>query len=209
MRGKIFVLSMVFIISSSNAKAQEFEIEQLLLNVEKLAQFKQILQDMKDGYEILLQGYNTIKDLSEGNFNLHDAFLSGLLQVSPAVRNYKRIVEVIDMQLALMKQCKGAVRRFRLADMFNDKDLAYLDNVYNNLLRSSLRNLEDLTTVITAGEVRMSDHERLEMIDHIHGDMTEKLAFVRYFNEENVKVLLGKTRENKDVKTLEKMLLDK
>lgn len=209
MKRKIILIGLVLNVCSFPVKAQEFEIEQLLLNVEKLAQFKQILQDMKDGYEILAKGYNTIRDLSEGNFNLHDAFLSGLLEVSPAVRQYKRIAEVIDMQLQLVKQCKGAQRRFKLADLFNDHDLAYLDKVYNSLLRSSLRNLEDLTTVITAGELRMSDHERLEMIDHIHGEMTQQLAFVRYFNEENAKLLLGKSRESRDGKTLEKMSLDK
>jgi hypothetical protein len=33
--------------------AQKAEIEQLLLNVEKLAQFKQILKDMKKGYDVV------------------------------------------------------------------------------------------------------------------------------------------------------------
>ena len=63
---------------SFRASAQSAEIQQLLLNVEKLTQFKQILSDMKKGYQILEGGYNTIKDISEGNFSLHKAFLDGL-----------------------------------------------------------------------------------------------------------------------------------
>ena len=66
---------------ANKALAQKDEIAQLLLNVEKLAQFKQILSDMKKGYKILNGGYNTIKDLSEGNFSLHKTFLDALMDL--------------------------------------------------------------------------------------------------------------------------------
>ena len=207
---KKLIIASVFISCLSNrASAQEFEIEQLLLNVEKLAQFKQILQDMKDGYAILVEGYGFIKNISEGNFNLHDAFLSGLLQVSPTVRKYKRITEIVEMQLILTRQYKAALRRFRASDLFSSAEMAYLANVYGQLFKKSLRNIEDLTTVITAGQLRMSDHERLEMIDNIHADMTDKLAFLRTFNDDNAQLLIGKMREQKDNKILVKLLLEK
>lgn len=207
---KKLIIASVFISCLSNrASAQEFEIEQLLLNVEKLAQFKQILQDMKDGYAILVEGYGFIKNISEGNFNLHDAFLSGLLQVSPTVRKYKRITEIVEMQLILTRQYKAALRRFRASDLFSSAEMAYLANVYGQLFKKSLRNIEDLTTVITAGQLRMSDHERLEMIDNIHADMTDKLAFLRTFNDDNAQLLIGKMREQKDNKILGKLLLEK
>lgn len=206
---KILFIAVLLSCFHPRAAAQQFEIEQLLLNVEKLAQFKQILQDMKDGYEILVQGYGFIKNVSEGNFNLHDAFLSGLLQVSPTVRKYKRIAEIVEMQLTLTKQYKAALRRFRASDLFSVTEINYLDNVYGQLFKRSLRNMEDLTTVITAGQLRMSDHDRLEMIDNIHADMTDKLAFLRTFNDDNAQLLVSKLRERKDSKVLEKLLLEK
>ena len=147
--------------------------------------------------------------MSEGNFNLHDAFLSGLLQVSPSVRKYKRITEIVEMQLQLVTHCKGALRRFRVTELFSNEEIGYLEQVYNHLLQSSMRNLEDLATVITAGTLRMSDEERLQLIDNIHEEMSEKLAFARYFNDDNAKVLLGRVRETKDVKVLEKLSIDR
>ena len=36
------------------------------------------LKDMKEGYEIVSKGYSTIRDISKGSFNLHEAFLDGL-----------------------------------------------------------------------------------------------------------------------------------
>ncbi len=64
----------------TTAFGQQYEIEVLLLNVEKLMQFRQILDDMKKGYEIIAQGYGTIKNIAEGNFSLHDVFLDKLMQ---------------------------------------------------------------------------------------------------------------------------------
>lgn len=187
---------------SFRASAQQHEIEQLLLNVEKLAQFKEILQQMKDGYEILVKGYNTIKDLSEGNFNLHQVFLNGLLEVSPTVKKYKRIAEIIEMQVELTKQCRGALKQFKASMLFGEGELDYLEGVYQRLFNGSLRNLEDLTTVITAGQVRMSDDERLQMIDKIYEDMSDRLVFLRSFNEDNKILLLLKAKERRDAGVL-------
>ena len=80
MKRIIFLLLLI----SLNKKtfSQTDEAQQLLLNVEKLAQLKQILKDMYKGYEIVSKGYNTIKNISEGNFDLHKVFLDGLMQVS-------------------------------------------------------------------------------------------------------------------------------
>ncbi|WP_236937576.1 hypothetical protein [Flavobacterium coralii] len=92
---KLLFASLMFLITvQGNAQVQE--LKQLALNIEKLAQFRAILKDMKEGYEILSKGYNTVKDLTQGNFDLHKTFLDALLQVSPAVRNYKRVGEIID-----------------------------------------------------------------------------------------------------------------
>src|SRR5687768_9086443 len=93
--------------------AQTHEAEQLLLNVEKLAQLKQILSDMKKGYTVLSTGYNTIKNISEGNYQLHQTFLDGLLAVSPTVRKYQKVTRIVDYQLFLLQEYKRAYNRFR------------------------------------------------------------------------------------------------
>ena len=53
-------------------------IEQLVLDFQKLQDLKAILQNMYTSYKILDQGYTRIKDIAQGQFNLHKAFLDGL-----------------------------------------------------------------------------------------------------------------------------------
>ncbi|MFK4985512.1 hypothetical protein ACI4B7_27170, partial [Klebsiella pneumoniae] len=88
---KKLIVIMIMCSMSVQLNAQSDEVQQLLLNIEKLAQFKKILKNMKNGYQIIFKGYTAVKDISQGNFNLHKTFLDGLMQVSPAVKKYKRI----------------------------------------------------------------------------------------------------------------------
>lgn len=186
----------------SGASAQMQELQQLALNIEKLAQFRSILKQMKQGYEILTKGYNTVKDLSEGNFSLHQTFLDALLQVSPAVRNYKRVSDIIDYQVTLVREYQNAKQRFTASGMFNANELSYISTVYANLLKQSLRNLEELTDVLTANRMRMSDDERLAAIDRIYADMQEKVLFLRTYNNEATLLSLQRAKEAKDINAI-------
>ncbi|GIQ57877.1 hypothetical protein Flavo103_10130 [Flavobacterium collinsii] len=185
--------------------AQKQEIQQLILNIEKLAQFKKILKDMKKGYEILSGGYNTVKDLSKGNFSLHETFLDALIQVSPTVRNYRRVGDIVNYQVLLIKECKSAFNRFRDSKNFNPEEIAYIERVYNNLFKQSLRNLDELTSVVTANKMRMSDDERLASIDKIYADMQDKLLFLRSFNNNTAVLALQRAKERNDVNAMRSM----
>jgi len=203
---KCIVIVWVILFSfSGQVVAQSNEIKQLLLNVEKLAQLKKVLSNMKKGYDIVSNGYNAIKDISKGNFNLHEAFLDGLMQVSPTVRKYKKIGEIISFQTQLVKEYKSAFRRFDASNLFNANEIKYMDNVYSNLFNKSLQNLDELTMVITAGKLRMSDDERLNAIDRIYIDMGDKLIFLRTFNNENNVLAMQRGREMIDTKVSKKL----
>jgi DNA repair ATPase RecN len=182
---------------AANAQAQA--LEQLSLDITKLAQFKQILSDMKTGYQILTDGYNAVKDISEGNFNLHKVFLDALLAVSPAVKNYIKVVNIINNQLTLVSEYKTAYSRITSSGQFNPDEITYVMSVYNSLITASVSNLEHLITILTAGSLRMNDAERLRAIDQLDEGMTGKLTFLRHFNNNAVMLGLQRAREQNDL----------
>jgi len=199
----IVCLSVCAVMASQRASAQATELAQLALNIEKLAQFKQILSDLKKGYEILTGGYNIVKNISEGNFNLHKVFLDGLMEVSPTVKQYQRVADIVDYQLQLVKEYKAALARFKQGGFFLDGELDYFSRVYGQLVNESLDNLDDLLVVMTAGKLRMSDEERLAAIDAIYTDMADKLHFLRAFNNQARVLSLQREKESNDVKVMQ------
>ncbi len=202
---KTWVVILCFVLLAGKAKTQSQEVQQLLLNVEKLTQLKQILADMYKGYEVVSNGYNTIRGISKGNFSLHQLFLDGLMQVSPSVRKYRKVADIISYQTLLVKEYKSAFNRFKSSNLFNMDEISYMGGVYDNLFNRSLQNLDELVMVITAGKLRMSDEERIAAIDRIYTDMGDKLNFLRSFNRSNDVLAVQRGRENVDTKVSRKL----
>ncbi|UUW11265.1 TerB family tellurite resistance protein [Flavobacterium plurextorum] len=199
----IFAVSLLMCVPFS-AKAQSAEIQQLILNIEKLSQFKKILSDMKKGYDILSGGYKAVKDMSEGNFSLHKTFLDALRQVSPVVKNYKRVADIVDYQFTLMKESHKGLEQILKNERFSEKEIQYFEKVYSNLSRESLRNIDELTSVITSDKLRMTDDERLEAIDRIYEDMQQKVLFLRDFNGSASVLALQRSKESNDAASIRK-----
>lgn len=198
---KILILTLLITLLMIPVKSmgQSAEIQQLILNIEKLSQFKKILSDMKKGYELLSGGYKTVKDMTEGNFSLHKTFLDALMQVSPAVKNYKRVAEIVEYQISIVKESRNGMNRFIKSGNFSGQEINYFEKVYGNLLNESLRNLDELTMVITADKLRMSDDERLKAVDDIYEQMQDKLLFLRNFNTTSNVLALQRSKEKNDV----------
>lgn len=181
--------------------AQSQEAQQLILNVVKLAQLKKILSNLYQGYEIVSKGYGAIKNISEGNFNLHKVFLDNLLTVSPAIAKYKRVSDIIGYQTSIVKEYKSAYSSFRQSDNFTAEELDYMARVYSSLFNRSVQNLDGLLLVITASKLRMSDDERLTAIDRIFSSMEDQLSFLRSFNSQSKMLGLQRKLEQHNVNT--------
>lgn len=203
--GKTIAILMLCTLPFHPAKAQTDEVIQLLLNVEKLSQLKGILEDMKRGYEIVSGGYNAIRNISQGNFSLHEVFLDGLMLVGPEIKKYRRVADIIRYQKDIVREYKAAFDRFKRSGNFTEEEIAYLGRVYRQLFDASVDNLDELLMVTTSSQLRMSDDERLKAIDRIHDDVQDKLQFLRHFNREGSLLDLQREKEKKETGTLNEL----
>jgi hypothetical protein len=202
---KFLAIGFLFVITNTGVWAQSQEVQQLLLNWEKLRQLEEILDNMYKGYKILDKGYTTIKNISQGNYTIHQLFIDGLMAVNPSIRNYKRIPFIIEYQKLLLKEYQRAYNRFRQDPNFRIEELEYLANVYKFLFDASLRNIDELMMVITATKLSMSDDERMQAIDRIFFDMEDKLIFLRTFNNNTQLLAIQRARSHNDVETMRKL----
>ena len=203
----VLLLLLTLCINSIPVKvnAQEHEIAQLVLNLEKLNQLRKILQQLYDGYKIISDGYNKVKDITSGNSKIHELFLDGLYKVSPAVKRYHRIADIIRDQAAIIKESKAALNTFSSQGIFTNGQIDYIGKVYERLLEESLRNLDELAMIITAGQLRMSDDERLKGIDRVYLEMQKKLVFLRSFNNRQRMIAAEKLKDKIGNQTLKEL----
>lgn len=153
---------------------------------------------MYDGYKILTNGYNRVRDIAQGNFSIHEIFLDGLMKVNPAIKQYRRVGDIIAYQVKIVKEYKEALQYFKASDLFSADEIEYIASVYHRLFDKSLDNLDALFMVITANQLRMSDDERLQAIDKIYEEINDQLSFLRYFNNETKMIGLNRAAEQKE-----------
>jgi hypothetical protein len=202
---KVLLASLVWVaVTPKISRAQSIaqDLEQLSLDYRKLAGLKSILKQMYTGYEVVSKGYVAVRDISKGSFSLHEAFLDGLMIVSPAVRQYPKVAGIINDQAMLVSEYKSAYTTFKSDPHFNPDEIGYMMDVYNNLISGSLKNLNDLSMVITDSKVRMSDAERIRAIDRIYTDSHSQLDFLRAFNDRGYAVALQRSEQANDQQTL-------
>ncbi|HET6256686.1 MAG TPA: TerB family tellurite resistance protein [Puia sp.] len=181
---KGWVTAVFLLLSVSGAVGQSVsdDIQQLLLDVEKLSQLKQIMTEMYQEYTMLYNGYEKIKGLSQGTYSLHKGYLDGLLLVGPAVSNYYKVADIIAKEANLIKSYQAASSYFRGSGLFSSQELEGLSVFYSTVVERAERDIAELTMIITGGTLRMSDGERLSAIDRIDGNVTGQLSLLHGYN---------------------------
>ncbi|HVU56057.1 MAG TPA: hypothetical protein VHD83_13425 [Puia sp.] len=206
---KKIIIILVFIAGTHpivcRAQSTSDLIEQLVLDLQKLQDMKATLQDMYDGYKILDEGYTRIKDIAQGQFNLHKAFLDGLLAVSPIVRNYYRVGEIIRAEYNLVREYKASSGSAHGSGVFTNAELEYIDGIYSTLFNHSLQSIDELTMILTDDALRMSDAQRIAAIDRVYGEVAGQLRTVRQLNSETSVQIVQREKELNTIQTLKRL----
>jgi hypothetical protein len=163
------------------SKAQSIAdlVIQLELDKEKLSAMKSTLTEMYQGYAELKQGFTHIRDIAKANFNLHADFLGALLAVSPSVRGDPRLATILDSEYQIVAGYRSAGSRWSGTGLFSAQEMAYILGTYTALLQRCLQSVEELSMVLTADALRMSDAERMGAIGRIQTETQGQLAMMQ------------------------------
>lgn len=185
--------------------AQSYEGRVLLLDVDKLSQLKRTLHDMQAGYQSLRERYRILCELSEGSFRLHQAFLDSLWVVSTPVRTCPNLQEAFRAGEQLVSGCRKGLGDTRAAAWLQPEEAGYVIGVYRGILARSLRNLERLTDAVTAYRQRMTDAERLAVIDEVFRELRDALAFTHHFSSQLALAGRLRTRQYREAGVLKNL----
>jgi hypothetical protein len=197
----IFVLLLFWL----RLNAQTQELEQLKLDLEKLVQFKLILSQMKQGYQTLQNGYNSVRDAAKGNYDLHKNYLDGLLRVSPSVKQSPGLQAVGIDREKMRTLFVTAFTKFKTSGLFGAAELNAMQDQYNLCVQKTSDDLEVLSQVTSNGQLRMSDAERLQVIDLVRNDVAAQHGIVQSLVAEQARLLALRLQQKKDMEALKKL----
>lgn len=160
--------------------------------VEQIAAFQVYIDYARKGYKIASSGIGIVKDLKNGEFGLHRAFVGSLKSVNPAIKNSSKVAEIIALQFAISKGFKRLDNSWLSA---SEQD--YIRAVKAKVMAESSTDLEDLLLVITSGKIEMKDDERIRRLDLIYDNIKDKAAFVQNFTGD-VNILISRKKQEAD-----------
>lgn len=187
---KVFVIVLACLIAGVSANAQTFaewfnqKATQKKYLLQQIAALQVYIGYAKKGYNIASKGINTVRNIKNGDFNLHKDFFSSLKNVNPAISKYAKVADIIAYQVRIIKQTKQTIQGIRETNQFSSEELAYCKHVFDNLLNECVKTIDELLMVITPGELEMKDDERLKKIDRIYSDMQDRYSFCSSFSDE-------------------------
>lgn len=202
---KSFLFTGLMLLAVVRLAAQAQELQQLKLDLEKLAQFKLILSQMKQGYQNLQNGYNAVRDVSKGNFDLHKKYLDGLLSVNPVVKQSPEIRQVVSEQAASVRSYTKAISQFQTSGMFSIAELDELRVRFQISAQRITDNISLVELVTSSGKLRMSDAERLEVIAVARLDVAAQTQAISSMINDYSRLLLLRKQQKKDNSELRKL----
>ncbi len=146
-----------------------------------------------------------ISDWTEKQRKLYDDYFQELKKVKNAIATYKRVRQIVEMQLQITGEYKRGWSLLRNDRHFSPSELSEMYRIYTGMLDESLKNIDQLMLVTNSFATQMTDGQRLELIESAGSSMDRNLTDIRMFNQRNYKVGLSRARNQQDAETMKKI----
>lgn len=143
-----------------------------------------------------------ISDWTERQRKLYAEYYEGLVKVKSVISAYKKIRDLIGTQAAIVQEYRWASALFRQDKHFSAEELLQMEQVYEGILKASVKNLDQVFVVINSFKTQMSDAARMELIDGSAKAIEENFADLKQYNEENMVLSIGRAKSILEVNKL-------
>ncbi|OSZ77191.1 hypothetical protein CAP36_12315 [Chitinophagaceae bacterium IBVUCB2] len=173
--------------------------------IEQIAALQVYISYAQQGYSIANKGLTTVRNIKNGDFNLHRDFISSFKKVNPKIKAYAKVADIIALQLRIISAIKECLKGVKEARQLSIAEIDHCSMVFQNVLNASLENLEQLLEIISDGQLQMKDDERLKRIDALYADMQDKYAFSSSYSEEMAALTVQRMHQRADIELSKKL----
>jgi hypothetical protein len=174
--------------------------EQKRYYLQQIAAYQAFAAELKQGYGVVQHGLGGIRDINTAELVLHTAYYQSLRVASPAVKNNVQVRAVLEWERLIVLQFSAVSFAGLLAD-----EQQYVVAVRATVFKACDQDLNDLSELLAAGGLQMSDGERLKRLGLIHAAMLDKYEFTQSFIGSVRLLVLQRQKELNDVQTLKKL----
>lgn len=152
--------------------------------VQQIAALEAYAGTLRQGYDVLRQGINTVQHIKQGDLSLHQVFFYSLKQVNPAIGQSPILTDILTWQAAILQAFNTWLPSLRQEGQLTVTELQYLDQVKAQVWKTATRDIDALSVLLTSGTLELKDDERLAQLATLHQRMLEQYQFTSSFIKE-------------------------
>ncbi len=142
---------------------------------------------------------------TQDQLSLFSDYYTELWQVKTTISSLQRLTELISRETQLVSQWKQVSAALRGDGHFNVNEVGSMTLVLNGILQQSERNVEAIGLVIRSFVTRMSDGERLRMIDEAGRSVDRNFSDLQGFYQQCLLLSLERAKDEQDLVTTRAM----
>ncbi|AOM80070.1 hypothetical protein [Pedobacter steynii] len=166
--------------------------------IQQIAALKVYTEFLRKGYTVVKDGTGLIRDIKNGDFNLHKDYFGGLKTVNPAIKQYDKVDDIIAMHALMLQERQATLATAADSKRFSNEEIRALLKLYAALSDEAGKDLDELLMVVENGTLELSDDERIKRIEQLYARMQGKLSFQRKLNNNIVAISSGRKRQSED-----------
>ena len=145
------------------------------------------------------------KGFTEKNMLLAKDWYDGLLAISNTIKTYRRVQHIFERQTAIITIYSNYIGKFKADPNLSPAQVAGVIRGYTLLIQESGTYLDDLSAIVSPAKSKMTDAERMELIDVLDDKVTHQYDLVNYFTRRNMAISTQQGQASKDAVTLKKL----
>jgi hypothetical protein len=196
---------------STNAQSPNFnemfkqKKTQIRYLVQQIAALQVYLEKLKDGYEIVDKGLNTIGNIKDGKFLMDKDYLNSLKAVSPIVAKSPLLEQIAYYNRQILTGLRALEDDANADDNFSPTERDYISGMRQRAIKQSKGRLDELEWVVTPGRSEMTDDERLGHLETLHAQFRQGFLFTADFIQSTRLLSRQRAKERNTIEALRKL----
>jgi hypothetical protein len=193
-----------FVISEVVKLVVKKVIRAIDLEVQRLQNQTIWLQDAQKTLENQLSKLklDEISNWTQKQKDLYSQYYQELWQIKSAIAYYSRLSDLAAKQVELVNSYHRAWALLKADRHFTVGELAEMTKVYDGILQASIKDLDQILSVINSQKTQMKDEKRLELINAAADHMDTNYNDLQKFNNQNFLLSIQRAKDENEVLTL-------
>jgi hypothetical protein len=145
------------------------------------------------------------KGFTEKNMLLAKDWYDGLLAISNTIKTYRRVQHIFERQTAIITIYSNYIGQFKADPNLSAAQVSGMVRGYTVLIQESASYLDDLSAIVSPAKSKMTDAERMELIDVLDDKVTHQYDLVSYFTRRNMAISQQQGQASKDAALLKQL----